>query len=111
MAEPPIEAGKPAPGRISAAEADERLKALPGWERDGETIKKTFKLPGFADAIGLVARVGVIAAEQDHHPDINIRWNKVKLVYSTHSAGGLTELDFAAAEAIEGRRSGGAPGA
>lgn len=90
--------------RVPPEEADELLKVLPGWERDGEMIHKTFKLPGFSDAIGLVARIGVIAAAWDHHPDIDIRWNKVKVVYSTHDAGGLTEMDFAAAESIEGQR-------
>ncbi len=79
------------------------MKSLPGWERDGESIKKTYKLPGFSDAIGLAARIGLIAASWDHHPDITIKWNKVKVVYSTHDAGGLTEMDFAAAASIEGK--------
>jgi 4a-hydroxytetrahydrobiopterin dehydratase len=101
-----MSASKPAPTRrrVPAAEADERLKALPGWERKEETIRKTFKFQGFSDAIGFVGRVAVIAAAWDHHPDIDVRWNKVKLVYSTHDAGGLTEMDFAAAESIEGQR-------
>jgi 4a-hydroxytetrahydrobiopterin dehydratase len=90
--------------RVPPAEADEKLKALAGWERDGETIRKTFKFPGFGDAVGFVARLAVIAASWDHHPDkVEIRYNKVKVVYSTHDAGGLTEMDFAVAESIEGR--------
>lgn len=104
MAEEKKEGAGPTRRRVPPAEADERLKALPGWERDEESIKKTFKFPGFADAVGFVGRLAVIAASWDHHPDlVTLRYNKVKVAYTTHDAGGLTEMDFAAAESIEGK--------
>ena len=76
---------------------------LPGWEYDEEKkrIRKTFKTRGFSGAMGLVSRIAVIAAAWDHHPDIDIRYDKVKVAYSTHDAGGLTGFDIACARAIE----------
>lgn len=89
---------------VAAAAADERLRALPGWKRTGKAIRKTFELPGFSDALALVARVGVIAASWDHHPDVvEIRYNRVTVAYTTHDAGGLTEMDLAVAASIEGQ--------
>jgi 4a-hydroxytetrahydrobiopterin dehydratase len=92
----------PSRRRIAPEEADERLRALPGWTRCGEAITKTYALRGWSDAVGFVARLGAIAASWDHHPDVDIRWNKVKVTYTTHDAGGLTEMDFAAAASIDG---------
>jgi 4a-hydroxytetrahydrobiopterin dehydratase len=76
------------------------LSELPGWERDGDAIVRTAKLPSFPAAIGVVDRVAVIAEDRDHHPDIDIRWRTVTFRCSTHSEGGLTELDVALATAI-----------
>jgi 4a-hydroxytetrahydrobiopterin dehydratase len=90
--------------RVAARAADARLRDLPGWRRAGKTIRKTFALKGFSDALGLVARVGAIAASWDHHPDVvEIRYNEVTIAYTTHDAGGLTEMDFAVAASIEGQ--------
>jgi 4a-hydroxytetrahydrobiopterin dehydratase len=71
------------------------------WERDGDAIVKTVKLPSFPAAIEFVGRVAEIAEAMDHHPDIDIRWRTVRLRSSTHSAGGLTEMDFALANAVD----------
>jgi 4a-hydroxytetrahydrobiopterin dehydratase len=76
------------------------LSELPGWERDGDAIVRTAKLPSFPAAIGVVDRVAVIAEDRDHHPDIDIRWRTVTFRCSTHSEGGLTDLDVALATAI-----------
>ncbi len=77
------------------------LRELPGWDRDGDEIVKTFQFDGFPPAITFVTRVAEAAEAADHHPDIDIRWNKVKLALSTHSAGGLTERDTGLAHRIE----------
>ncbi|HZD73739.1 MAG TPA: 4a-hydroxytetrahydrobiopterin dehydratase [Actinomycetota bacterium] len=77
------------------------LKELPGWRRDGNEIVKTFQFDGFGSAMTFVGRVAEAAEAADHHPDIDIRWNKVKLALSTHSAGGLTERDTTLAHRIE----------
>jgi 4a-hydroxytetrahydrobiopterin dehydratase len=77
------------------------LMELPGWRREGDEIVKTYQFDGFESAITFVTRVAAAAQAADHHPDIDIRWNKVKLALSTHSAGGLTERDITLAERIE----------
>jgi 4a-hydroxytetrahydrobiopterin dehydratase len=80
---------------ISAA-----LAAAPGWERAGNEITRTVKLGDFSGAMLYVGAVAYLAQSANHHPDIAISWNKVTLTLSTHSAGGLTEADFALATAI-----------
>jgi len=72
-----------------------------GWERDGDAITKAVKLSSFPAAIEFVRRVAEIAEAMDHHPDIDIRWRTVRLRSSTHSAGGLTEMDFELARAVD----------
>lgn len=74
---------------------------LPGWTRKGREIERTFEFRDFDDALAFVNRVGALAREAGHHPDISLRWNKVTLSLTTHSRGGLTSLDFALAEAID----------
>ena len=82
---------------LTADEVTDRLGDLADWSRpDGDepAITATFEFGDFAEALAFVNRVGAAAEEMDHHPDIDIRWNKVTLVLSTHSAGGLTAADF-----------------
>ena len=69
--------------------------------KNGE-ITKLYKFPDFKEAMGFVNRVADLAEEADHHPDILIRYNKVTLTLSTHSAGGLTEKDSQLARKIDG---------
>jgi 4a-hydroxytetrahydrobiopterin dehydratase len=91
--------------RPSALDDDQisaRLAALPGWERQGDLIVKTFELPTFPDAIAFVTRLADRAEAANHHPDIDIRWRKVRIALTTHDAGGLTDLDFDLATEIEG---------
>jgi 4a-hydroxytetrahydrobiopterin dehydratase len=76
------------------------LTAVPGWERDGDSIVKTATLGDFKEAMGYVNQVADIAEGRNHHPDITIQWNKVTLTLSTHSAGGLTANDFDLARRI-----------
>ncbi len=78
-----------------------RLATLPGWERDGDEIVKTFELPTFPDAIAFVTRLADQAEGANHHPDIDIRWRTVRIALTTHDAGGLTDLDFDLATEIE----------
>ena len=77
------------------------LKKLSGWKLVNGEITKTFVLPDFVHAMGLVNQVALLAEKANHHPDIDIRWNKVKLTLCTHSEGGLTAKDFDLAKAIE----------
>ncbi len=77
------------------------LRELPGWVRDGDRIVKTFQFDDFDSAMLFVTRVADAARAADHHPDIDIRWNKVTLALSTHEAGGLTDRDTHLAHRIE----------
>lgn len=81
----------------------EALRGLPGWERDGDTIVCTTKLPSFPAAIEVVDRVAELAERADHHPDIDIRWRTLTFRCSTHSEGGITELDIRLAGQISER--------
>jgi 4a-hydroxytetrahydrobiopterin dehydratase len=82
---------------VDAALAEQGLD----WEHVGDELVTTVELHDFAAALAFVNAVGVAAEAANHHPDIDIRWNKVHLVLSTHSAGGLTVLDIALAAAID----------
>jgi 4a-hydroxytetrahydrobiopterin dehydratase len=83
---------------ISPDEASRRLQALPGWTLEGDAIRRQYTFAGFAEAVSFVVRLGFAAESADHHPDILINYKRVTLTYSTHSAGGLTEKDFAGAQ-------------
>ena len=80
--------------KLKAAEIKSALAAIPEWRRTGAVISRTFEFKDFAAAMKFVNRVAKLAEEAWHHPDIDIRWNKVTLALSTHSEGGLTENDF-----------------
>jgi 4a-hydroxytetrahydrobiopterin dehydratase len=84
---------------------DEEIQAkLEGseWQREGDEIAREWKFKDFGEAMAFVNRVAVKAEEANHHPDILLHgWNKVRLSLSSHSAGGLTESDFALAEKFD----------
>jgi len=71
-----------------------------GWQRDGEVITRTIERKDFKEALALVNAIGEAAEAANHHPDIDIRWNKVTLALSTHSEGKLTDKDVALATTI-----------
>jgi 4a-hydroxytetrahydrobiopterin dehydratase len=75
----------------------EALKQIPGWKRRGAVIHRTFEFADFPAALRFVNAVGRAAEKAQHHPDIDIRWNRVTLLLTTHDSGGLTALDFALA--------------
>ena len=79
----------------------EKLLALPGWEYIDGQITKTYKADSFHRAVAFVVQVGMIADAADHHPDMDIRYNRVTLAMSTHSEGGITEKDIALSEHCE----------
>jgi 4a-hydroxytetrahydrobiopterin dehydratase len=82
-------------------EIADRLTTLDAWSRDGDEITTTYELPSFADAIEFVGRVAALAEAADHHPDIDIRYRKVRIALTTHDQGGITEKDFALAAEID----------
>ncbi len=78
-----------------------QLDGLSGWTRDGDAIRKSYRLASFPAALVFVGAVGHLAEATDHHPDILIEYRTVTLTLSTHSAGGLTEKDFDLAARID----------
>ena len=82
---------------LSIDEAKQRLQRLNGWTLDGDAIRKQFTFKDFMAAIAFVNRLAPNADAADHHPDILINYKRVTLTSATHSAGGLTEKDFAGA--------------
>jgi len=72
----------------------EKLKTLEGWERDEDTITRTFTFKNFLESMEFVNKLVNPAETMNHHPDIYISYNTVKLSLTTHSKGGLTENDF-----------------
>ena len=91
---------------LSGAEVDERLKALTGWSREGDEIRKQYKFRNFVEAMAFVNRVAQAAEAADHHPDITINYNRVRMALTTHSEGGLTDKDLGMAPKIDASRSG-----
>ena len=77
------------------------LAQLALWTRVSNQIRKTYAFQDFVHAMSFVNSVALLAERLNHHPDIEIRWNSVTLTLSTHSAGGLTALDFELARAID----------
>jgi 4a-hydroxytetrahydrobiopterin dehydratase len=83
--------------------AEELLKEIPGWALavDGKSIARKYLFPDFARALAFVDRVGSIAEQEGHHPDIALSWGRVDISLSTHSIGGLSENDFVLAAKID----------
>ena len=82
------------PTALSDIAIQRELGTLPGWSRRGGALQKTFAFPTFLGAIAFVNRVAEAAEALDHHPDLDIRYTQVAAALSTHSAGGITQLDI-----------------
>ncbi|MGO8683575.1 MAG: 4a-hydroxytetrahydrobiopterin dehydratase [Thermoleophilia bacterium] len=88
--------------RLTEQELAVVLGDLPEWVRVDETLTRTWRFADFVHAIDFVEEVAQVAEELQHHPDIDIRYNKVTLLLSTHSAGGLTAQDVELATRLAG---------
>lgn len=86
---------------LSEQKVTELLSSLPGWTMEGKEIVKEYRFGKYLDGIAFAGKLGAMAEAANHHPDMLIRWRKVEVRLSTHSAGGLTELDFALAKQAE----------
>lgn len=85
---------------LTREEAEYRLASLAGWTISDEQLTKTLEFKDFSAALDFVNRIGEAAEQAGHHPDIDIRYSRVRLRLTTHDAGGLTEKDFALAAVI-----------
>ena len=79
---------------LNAKQVKLHLKAVPDWSKRAQTICRTFKFEGFLMSIAFVRRIAKQAQKINHHPDINIRFDQVTLMLTTHDEGGITEKDF-----------------
>jgi len=86
---------------LQQSEIETRLRALPAWRIEGGELTRTFTFKDFRAALAFVNQAGDLAEEAGHHPDIDIRYNKVRLGLVTHDAGGLTAKDFELASAVD----------
>ena len=88
--------------RLSDEQITEKLSQLDGWSQEGEAIQRVFELDDFKGSVDFVNRLTPEAEEMNHHPDLEISWNKVTVTITTHSEGGLTANDFVLARRISG---------
>jgi 4a-hydroxytetrahydrobiopterin dehydratase len=86
---------------LEEADIDSRLEGLDGWERDGEAIAKTFDRNDFVGSVKFIDAIVEPAEEMNHHPDLSVSWNKVRISITNHAEGGLTEADFELAKRID----------
>ncbi len=87
---------------LSDIELQRRLAALPGWQRHGAAIRRTYTFAGFPEAVEFVRSLVAPAEAMNHHPDVDIRYNRVIVTLSTHDAGGVTGDDLTLAGRIVG---------
>jgi 4a-hydroxytetrahydrobiopterin dehydratase len=92
----------PRPTKLDPPSVDAWLTAHAGWERASTAaIAKKYAFPDFASALGFVVRVACQAEKRDHHPDVELGWGRARVLWSTHDAGGITQLDLDCAEATD----------
>jgi len=89
------------PSKLDDATTAAWLAANPGWTREGEAIVRSFALADFGAALGFAVRLGLVAEKKDHHPEILVAWGKARVLWTTHDAGGLTQLDLDLAKATD----------
>ena len=88
--------------KLSEEEIETTLTDLSGWKTENKNLKKRFEFNNFAESLDFVNRVGAIAEERDHHPDVCFGWGYAEFSITTHDTGGLTHNDFDLARKIDG---------
>jgi 4a-hydroxytetrahydrobiopterin dehydratase len=83
------------PSKLEQSAVDTWLATHPGWECvSGTSLAKSFKFPDFNAALAFTVRVGLAAEKRDHHPDLELGWGRARVLWTTHDAGGVTQLDI-----------------
>ena len=88
--------------KLKPAEIKQHFAKLDGWSKRGGEIVKTFKFKDFHGTMKFVNGVAKIANKENHHPDMEVGYNRCVVHYSTHSVGGLSEMDFICATKVNG---------
>jgi 4a-hydroxytetrahydrobiopterin dehydratase len=91
----------PRPPRLSPDDVTAALSHLPLWSGGSDGIERTLQLASFRAAVEAISVIADVAEQLDHHPDMDLRWTKVRVAVVTHSAGGLTELDLELARRVD----------
>lgn len=91
----------PGAAALSAEAITTRLALLPGWERVDKAIFKTYRFADYYETTAFANAIAWVAHRQDHHPDLEVSYNRCRVSYSTHDAGGLTDNDFVCAARVE----------
>ena len=86
---------------LSDADIAAKLERIPGWKCVGDSIERTWRFETFPQAVTFMDRVFALAEEADHHPDLLNSWTKVRVRFTTHDAGGLTNRDFRIAAKVD----------
>jgi 4a-hydroxytetrahydrobiopterin dehydratase len=89
------------PPKLEPKVVDAWLAENARWSRDGDALARAFRFEDFGGALAFVVRVGMVAEKRDHHPDIHLGWGKARVVWTTHDAGGVTQLDLDLARATD----------
>jgi 4a-hydroxytetrahydrobiopterin dehydratase len=87
---------------MTSEEATDHVAKTAGWKVENDGLEKRFEFKNFAESLAFVNRVGEIAEAADHHPDITFGWGYAELRTTTHDRGGITDVDFALVEKIDG---------
>ncbi len=96
----PPDAATMRPELLSESAIQQQLASLPGWQVEGKELVKEFRFTSYLAGIEFVRRAAGLAEAMNHHPDLLVGWRKVTVRLATHSAGGLTRLDFTLAGQI-----------
>ena len=88
---------------LTESEVQSRIRSLPEWVVNNGLLERSFVFSSYADGVAFALKIAMLAEKLDHHPDsLEIGWKKVRVAFVTHSAGGLTALDFDTAEKVSG---------
>ena len=87
--------------KLTPDEVLKKLDSLDGWSADGDAIKRRFAFKNFAESLDFVNKVGAVAEDADHHPDITFGWGYAEIATTTHDRGGVTDVDFDLAKKID----------
>ncbi len=86
---------------LSDADIARHLATLPGWQREGQELRKTFSFKNYHETIAFVNASAWVSHREDHHPDMSVHYNRCVVAYSTHDAGGITLNDFICAAKLD----------
>jgi 4a-hydroxytetrahydrobiopterin dehydratase len=92
---------RPGAARLPAGELASALAALPGWSQRGDAIAKAMTFADYHETIGFVNAIAFVANRENHHPDLEVSYNRCVVAWSTHDAGGVTRNDLICAAKIE----------